>query len=267
MKHEDPGIQVGISGDKYEYYRDVLKVAVADVDYLVIHTYPCCSSYQAYQHTARFDGSVDPARKAIAELPREQRAHIGMALTEVNALDFLPGRKDVNDLGHALLLFEILAQYMAYDPDVEFEEVWNTRWIDNNKTSNPPSIFDVLNNRNELNATGLAMSMLGHGLLQKMVQVTVERGDGLITAYATSNNAGQLRIFVVNRDLTNRSVILMLPPGTRDGQVSSEVLTGEGPDDIRPATRPARPLGTEHAALSVRLPKVSISEFTFAPGQ
>ena len=225
MKHEDPTIELGISGNTYEYYRDVLKVAADDVDFLVVHSYPCCASYEAYQHTLRFDSSVDPARKAIANLTPVQRKHIrkgtdGGQCTRFSAL----GHKDVNDLGHALLLFEILAQYITYDPDIDFEEVWTTRWIDNNKTGIPPSIFDMLNNRNELNATGVAMALLNHGLLTKMVQVSIPSSDGMITGYATSNEAGKLNVFIVNRDLHSRRITLALRSTEVSGLFNTLVL-------------------------------------------
>ncbi len=264
MKHEDSSIRIGASGDKYEYYHEVLKAAADDIDFLVVHTYPCCASYAAYQKTARFDGAVEPARKALADLIPPQRAHIGMALTEVNALDFLPGHKDVNDLGHAMLLFEILAQFMTYDPDVDFEEVWNTRWIDNNKTSSPPSIFDMLDNKNDLNATGLAMSLLGHDLLNKMVSVKMPQGDGLITGYATTDSSNKVRAFIVNRDFYARDLTLQISGISVSERCSTRVFSGNGPDDIHPRIQDAAPLRIKKGIATQSLPRVSITELTCA---
>jgi hypothetical protein len=264
MKHEDPTIELGISGNTYEYYRDVLKVAADDVDFLVVHSYPCCASYEAYQHTLRFDSSVDPARKAIADLTPVQRKHIRMALTEVNALDFQPDHKDVNDLGHALLLFEILAQYITYDPDIDFEEVWNTRWIDNNKTGVSPSIFDMLNNRNELNATGVAMALLDHGLLTKMVQVNIPLSDGMITGYATSNEAGKLNVFIVNRDLHSRRITLALRSTEVSGLFNTLVFTGKGPEDIDPVFKAGDAAAFANGKASLLLPPVSMTEVSIS---
>jgi alpha-N-arabinofuranosidase len=260
MKHEDPTIKLGVSGNTYEYYRDALKVSADDVDFLVVHSYPCCASYEAYQRTPRFDGSVDPARKAIADLTPTQRNHMGMALTEVNALDFLPGRKDANDLGHALLLFEILAQYITYDPDVDFEEVWNTRWIDNNKIGVAPSIFDMLNNRNQLNATGVAMALLDHGLLTKMVEVSIPSGDGMITGYATSNTSGKLNIFIVNRDLHPRNLTLDLRSAQFSGAFHTLVFTGVGPNDLYPIFKAGFLGAFTNGKVSLLLPPVSMTE-------
>ncbi len=262
MKHEDPTIKIGAGGDNYEYYRDMLKVAADDIDFLVIHTYPCCASYAAYQKTPRFDGAVEPARKALADLSPAQRAHLGMALTEVNALDFLPGHKDINDLGHAMLLFEILAQFMTYDPDVDFEEVWNTRWIDNNKTSSPPSIFDMLDNKNDLNATGLAMSLLGHGLLTKTIAVKMPQSDGLITGYATADGFGKVRAFIVNRDLYARDLTVQISAISASKGCSKRVFGGNGPDDIHPRVQEAAPLRMRQRAVTMSLPGVSITELT-----
>jgi hypothetical protein len=264
MKHEDPSIKVGLGGNTYEYFRDALKVAADDVDFLIVHSYPCCASYTAYQHTARFDGAAEPARKALADLTAAQRSHITMALTEVNALDFLPGRKDVNDLGHAMLLFEILAQYMTYDPDVEFEEVWNTRWIDNNKTSSPPSIFDVLDNTNHMNAIGIAMSLLGHGLLTKMVGVTMQQGDGLITGYATTDGATQMRVWVVNRDLRPRSLTVDLSAFVSKSSGETHIFTGNGFDDIHPEIHERNPVKIRRGRCTLSLPGASIVELTLS---
>lgn len=263
MKREDSSIKVGISGDNYEYYRDVLKVAADETDFIVVHTYPCCASYEAYQRTPRFDGAADAARKALAELPASKRAHISLALTEVNALDFLPGHKDVNDLGHAMLLFEILAQYLAFDPDVEFEEVWNTRWIENNETGKPPSIFDVLDNKNELNATGVAMSLLTHGLLKTMVRVDVSAADGMVTGYATSDGRKHLRVFVVNRDLQQRLLALEIGAHASAAQASATILDGRGPTDLKPAIHDGPMVQCKKGHAELTLPPSSITEISF----
>ena len=260
MKHEDPSIKLGANGNDYQYYRDVLKVAADDIDFLVVHSYPCCASYEAYQHADRFDEAVVPARKALLDLSPAQRAHIGMALTEVNALDFLPGHKDVNDLGHALLLFEILAQYITYDPDIGFEEVWNTRWIENNVPNAPPSIFDVLDNRNSLNATGLAMALLDHGLLTKMVQVSVTGSDGMVTGYASTDNAGDLNVFIINRDRRSRRITLDIGSIFSSGLFRSLVFTGSGPEDVHPAAKTGVIFTFANGKGSLTLQPVSMTE-------
>lgn len=259
MKHEDPSILIGANGNSEAYYREVLKVARADLDFLIVHSYPCCASYDAYIATARFDGSALAARTAINELPTPLRSHMFLALTEVNALDFLPGHKDVNDLGHAMLLFEILAQYLAFDPDVAFEEVWNTRWVRNNETSMPPAIVDVLDRNNNLNATGSAMALLGNGHLTAMVGI-VRTGNTAVAAYAGTDAEGHLHIFIVNRNRTSQSIRISVASRTGVLSAATRELTGSGPEDTKPQLTSGPSISFTDGNAEVEAPPVSIVE-------
>lgn len=264
MKREDSSIKVGLSGDKYDYYRDALREAGDVVDYLVVHSYPCCASFQDYVSTPRFDQAVEPARKALSELTAQQRSRITLALTETDALDFLPGRKDVNDLWHAMLMFEILAQYMSFDPDVKYEEVWNTRWIENNDLTKAPSVFDVLDKSNNLNPTGLAMSLLGHGLLSKIIGVQVIQTKGnAIYGYASSGIGGPVTVYLVNRGLAPVSISLrMLHMGrVRTGKLL--VLGGQGPEDLKPSITNGNAVVLHHGLGKLVLHGVSITQIMF----
>lgn len=60
----------------------------------------------------------------------------------------------VNDLGHALVLFEILGQHLLH-PKVDMAEVWNTRWTSPAENQ----LWNTLNEKNGLNATGQAIAL------------------------------------------------------------------------------------------------------------
>jgi alpha-N-arabinofuranosidase len=238
MKAEDPTILIGANGGDYNYFHALLTQAGKDIDFLVVHTYPCCASYSAYQKTAFFDEAVKPARKAIDELPPDQRVHVGIAITEMNALDFKHTWADHNDLGHALLLFEMIGQFLWFDPDVSFVDLWNTRWIENNDRSKPASIFDALDQQNRLNPSGRVLSIWSSMLGTKIVKAYWPGGDGMVTAYATLDPTSRiLNVFLVNRDRAPHKARLQLERFEAADDVTVHRLSGRGPDDLHPIFR------------------------------
>jgi len=238
MKAVDPGILIGANGGDYNYFHTLLARAGGDIDFLVVHAYPCCASYAAYQKATFFDQAVKPARQAIGELPADQRARLGIALTEMNALDFKHTWADHNDLGHSLLLFEMIGQFLWFDSDVSLVELWNTRWIDNDDPSKPASIFDALDSHNRLNPSGRVMAIWNSMLGSKIVKTYWPGGDGMVTAYATLDPAkGTLNVFVVNRDRKPRPMRLQLEHFQATNDAVVHQFSGSGPDDMQPVFR------------------------------
>ncbi len=139
MKAVDPTIHVGINGHSRQWFDDVLAIAVADVDFLEVHSYPLheISSYEAYR-TAAYDSIIvnevqNVAKAAIDALPdAADRDRLYVTLTETGALDFEEPFEwaNVNTLGKAIATFEILARHVELDY-VRYALLWNSRWIHN----------------------------------------------------------------------------------------------------------------------------------------
>ncbi len=139
MKAVDPTIEIGINGHSKAWFQAVLAIAIDDVDFLEVHTYPFynLSSYNAYR-TATWDSTIinevkNVAKAAIDSLPdAEDRARLYVTLTETGALNFQDpvGWENVNNLGKALATFEIFARHLELDY-VKYAMLWNSRWIRN----------------------------------------------------------------------------------------------------------------------------------------
>jgi alpha-L-arabinofuranosidase len=260
MKAEDPTILIGANGGDYNYFHTLLTRAGQDIDFLVVHAYPCCASYAGYQRTTFFDQAVKPARKAIGELPPDRRARVGIAVTEMNALDFKHTWADRNDLGHSLLLFEMIGQFLWFDPDVGLVELWNTRWIDNDDPTKPASIFDALDSLNHLNPSGRVLSIWNSMLGSKIVKAYWPGGDGMVTAYAAlDSSSGTLNVFLVNRDRKPRPTRLLLEHFQSANEATAHQFSGSGPDDMQPVFRLLPSLRITPDATMLELAPVSIT--------
>ena len=234
MKAVDPTIQIGANGESEEWWRTVLPIAAGAVDFLAIHNYPAYEwgSYTHYRDTdVRLDHALDAARHAIANFaPPEHRSRLRIAVTETGPADWSGAWPHRNDLGHALVLFEILGKHLA-DPQVEFTQLWNTRWT-NNETVAIPSLFDALDRRNDLQATGRVLAIWGEFLKPQFVAST---STAMIRTFATASpTAGTLTVFLINKDTQARDVIVRTDGLTSSTSLRKWVFRGTGPDDVHP---------------------------------
>jgi hypothetical protein len=196
----------------------------------------------------------------MSELPADQRARVGIAVTEMNALDFKHTWPDRNDLGHSLLLFEMIGQFLWFDPDVSLVELWNTRWIDNDDPAKPASIFDALDSHNRLNPSGRVLAIWNSMLGSKIVKAYWPGGDGMVTAYATLDPAkGALNVFLVNRDRKPRPLRLQLEHFHSANEATVHQFSGSGPEDMQPVFRLQPPLQITSDATMLELAPVSIT--------
>lgn len=252
MKAVDPTIHLGANGHVHKDFRGVaeqengpiwwqtlLEQAATEIDFLAVHPYPCWEwgSYDYYvNHNVNFTDAVDQAWAALkAWAPARDADRIRIFSTETNAADWTaaddyPGEKGwplVNDLGHALVLFEILGQHLLH-PKVDLAEVWNTRWM-------PPEanlLWNTLNERNELNATGQAIALWGQNLEAEMVSAT---SSELLRAFAShSPESKKLKVFIINKDKRPHPAELELRNFQPSWKVSVSRLRGDGPEDPSP---------------------------------
>lgn len=233
MKAVDPTIQIGANGESAAWWQTVLPLAAEAIDFLAVHNYPAYEwgSYAHYRDTdVRLDAALDGAREAIASYaPPEHRNRLRMAVTETGSADWSAAWPHRNDIGHALVLFEIVGTHLA-DRLVEFTQVWNTRWTDNETTA-VPSLFDALDRRNELQATGRALAIWGEFLKPQLVEAT---STAMVRTYATSSQSGTLTVFLVNKDTGARPVTLRVDGLTSAMSLRRWVLRGTSPEDMLP---------------------------------
>jgi alpha-N-arabinofuranosidase len=234
MKGIDPTIKIGANGGSSAWWQTILERASAHIDFLAVHSYPCWnwSSYDYYRvNNPNLAGEARAAMSAIdSYAPPGDRDRIKVAVTETNSADWSGSWPHINNLGHAIVSFDILGQHLQL-PRVEFTQVWNTRWI-NHSTSVLPELWDSLDGFNRLNASGQAVAIWGQFLLNRMVQAT---GTAVVKAYASySPTTQKLNIFLINKEYSPRTAAVSLQDYGAIGSVQRCVLKGSGPEDLRP---------------------------------
>jgi alpha-L-arabinofuranosidase len=281
MKEVDPTIQIGANGHVHKdarsvveledgpiWWQTLLEQAHAEIDFLAVHPYPCWDwgSYDYYvRHNDHFTEAVDQAWEALkAWVPAPDAGRIRIFATETNAADWTaaddyPGEKGwplVNDLGHAVVLFEILGQHLLH-PKVDMAEVWNTRWM-------PPTekqLWNTLNEKNELNATGQSIAIWGQNLEEEMVRIT--NTDLLRTFASYSPDTKRLKVFVINKDLRSHSIELELKNYPTSWKVAVSALRGSGPEDPAPEYGTIQQFSDTGNRFNTDLEPVSISVLNF----
>jgi len=284
MKSMDPTIWIGVNGhvdkdyistaDSPEgpiWWQYLLRRAASEIDFMVVHPYPCFEwgSYDYFlQHTPVFTDAVDQALAALQEWASPaDAARLRILVTETNAFDWAAtdwyqgnqaGWPWRNDLGHALVLFDILGQHLAH-PRVDGVQVWNTRWFEP-----AGGLADVLDPENSLLPTGQALGLWGQHLQSHLLALPDQEAGPAYASYAPKTQA--LTIFLMNKRLTPQSVCVDMSNYAPRWRVKGMVFTGRGPDDEHP-TLTQRDSGEQAGSdLLLDLPPVSVSILEFLPG-
>jgi len=254
----DPGIRVGANGpggpDSVEagdrraetgerWWPTVLAAASGHIDYLSLHSYPCYGwrSFDAYAE--RLPGVVGPLRnmrRAVDEhAPAADRTRIELLVTETNSADWL-GHPDggenwphTGSIGHALVLFDMLAQYLAHD-DLEAVQVWNTRWVHHRELD---ELWDALGEDNAPSTIGQMMA-LWQRAGSHWLRVEGAGRAAPVRCFATHDaQTGAATVFLVNRTREDQMVALAGPLFADDTVTTTQAWVGSGPDDLHPTLR------------------------------
>jgi alpha-L-arabinofuranosidase len=195
-------------------------------------------------------GGMGPA--ACQPHPRTGHRNQRRRLGRQRALPRLTGWPLVNDLGHALVLFEILGQHLLH-PRVDQAQVWNTRWV------NPAEkqLWNTLDENNQFNATGHAVAIWGQHLLEEMVEAT---SDGSVRCFASCDPERRaFNLFVINKALSNQTVALTISGPDQSWTGEWWALTGSSPEDPAPEFKHMGGVEANNSSLLLDLPPVSIS--------
>ena len=265
MKAVDPTIKIGANGNDELWWNAVLSVAAEDIDFLAVHIYPpwAWGSYDYYRtESHNFLSAVHTALEAIeTAAPPSERARLRVAVTEFNAIDYAkPGAwPNVNDLGHALVVFDLMGQILS-QPQVEFSQLWVTRWVRKAETS-APEVYDALDQFNQLNAVGRAVAVWGQVLGAQMVEA---RAAEPIRAYATYTPATRrLAVLLLNKDTVERSTVLTMNSYHAGPVAQSWVLTGSGPTDTQPTWTRQPDISVDGPRLATSLLPLSVTAVLF----
>jgi alpha-L-arabinofuranosidase len=272
MKAADPAIRIAVNGktwasDSERWWKTVLSRAGDIIDVVALHSY-AGTGWGSYDRYEAQRGSLvlglAPMRQWIAShAPAADRSRLLIAMTETGVIDWSKDNPwpNVNDLGHALVLVDLIGQLLA-QPDLESLDFWTTRWIDQlADPAAPAKAFDALDYDNRLTASGRALAIWGQFL-----------GDELVACESTD----AVRAFATRQSTTDAlSVILINPRGTvceahvalanHHGYMPASrwIFGGTSPADIKPEWRSARDLAIDQHAVDVSLPPWSVTVLAF----
>jgi len=271
MKAADPEARLGAVGEwgenvggkdreaglKEPWNRVVLETAGPYLDYLIVHDYPNWGwkSYAGYlDRDPDFTGAIRGTGAAVRRwAPEKDRGRIRVALTEYGAIDYMKGSwANVSDLGHALLLANMIGQYLG-EPSLDFATMWNTRWA---KPQEPTAVHDVLDPVNGLTPTGMALAIWARCLGEEMLEVADGR---LLKVFATHTpGTGALRVVLINKGMSSHRLGLEVKGGgSRKGE--RWLLSGSGPDDLAPTWTRTGAAVLDGGRLPLVLPPVSLT--------
>jgi len=261
MKAVDPTIKIGANANDSAWLRDILQTAAADIDFLIVHAYPCYGwkKYSTYRSGNPDLGIVTTAATALTNYAPTHVNRIKIAMTETASATW--SSWTANDLGHALPTFDIFGQLLA-DRRVDFAEFWNTRWINNTVT--PHEVWDALGPQNELLPAGRALAIWGQFLQDHMVSAS--SSSALVRSWASHSSATRkLNVFLINKDTAARAVTVTLQNYAAPINANRWVFSGNGDADLNPVWAPSNAVPVSSNQLSLTLGAVSITVLELAP--
>ena len=148
MKAVDPSIKI-IANGKSGWWQTILQSsAVSKIDFLGLSEYPVLNYTGGYDYYQQNDvdltHEVDLAIADIdtyAAVPHKSR--IKVIATEYNSIDWGNAWPSVNNLGHALINFQMFGD-LVVKPKLEAACMWNTRWVEN--AIHPQALYDAFDN-------------------------------------------------------------------------------------------------------------------------
>ncbi|HYG74310.1 MAG TPA: chitobiase/beta-hexosaminidase C-terminal domain-containing protein, partial [Planctomycetota bacterium] len=149
MKGVDATIKIGVNGRSSAWFQTLLNTASTYFDYLDVHDYPpynWTSGYNTFKNgTPSFTSSADTAISAISAstISTSEKSRIKVTVSELGAHDWANAWANQNDIGHALVLFDIVGQHLK-KTQVDYVQFWNTRWIDNDAFALPVGTTNLI---------------------------------------------------------------------------------------------------------------------------
>ncbi|MFB3881881.1 MAG: alpha-L-arabinofuranosidase [Armatimonadota bacterium] len=273
MKAVDPTIWVGANGPpraegtgRHEatkgtpWWKVVFETAAEHIDFIPVHVYSCWEwkTYDFYRDHS--PGYPEAYRDAISPIEAARLyGRPGMAdrlrvtVTETNAADWSEGGwPKVNALGHGLVVFDIFGTLLEIGR-IENAQLWNTRWVTHDP--NTPSLWDAVDDMNQLQPTGRALAIWSQFLGEQMVQVSEPKRMRTFATYSPASK--RLAVCVINKDEKPREVSVAVKGSAAGAQVWR--WQGTGPNDFTPVWSGPEKAAIKGGAIEVSLPSDSLT--------
>jgi len=227
MKAIDPNIKVGCSGNSRQWFETLLDVAGEELDFVTVSNYCRLKDFEYYRSTENviLDGSARNAVQSIKESPHKDRVKVIVA--EFGAITWSKTWPDNNDLGHAIVSFDIAGQLLCNN-SVECAMLWGTRYMEGELEKN----WYALGNRNEILPAGRPLAIWGRFLKSKMVQAS---GPVYSRCFASFDPRTQtLTVFVINKDTAVRRIRIEVGATSDFRKADIYHFVGTGEADMKP---------------------------------
>ncbi len=255
MKSVDPNIKVGCSGNSHKWFKTLLEIAGEDIDFIAVSNYwGWQKSFEFYRGTENvlLDGSARNAARAIKESPHSDR--IKVIVSEFSAVDFAEKWPHRNDLGHAIVSFDLTGQLLCNN-SVECAMLWPTRYME---SSNPVKNWYALGNRNEILPAGRPLAIWGHFLKSKMVKASGPKRSRCFASFDPRTHA--LTVFIINKDTVGRKVSIEVRATSRFNTADVYHFAGTGEADMEPTWSQVATVNmSDNVLKGVELPGTSIT--------
>jgi hypothetical protein len=241
MKEVDPSIYIIPNGNSTAFCETVLEIARAHIDYFCISNYPVWqyrAGYATYRDTMQ--DLVHPVNRALKAIRNTEPGNdLKIIIAEYGPFDWasvIEGDHDrkmawpmINDMGHALCNFEMTGKQLE-QPQIEFSQFWNTRWINNDSIEH--SVYDALDRQGSFNAIGYSMMIWGNFLGDQMVRSASSVHLRSFASYVPKEK----RLYVYLMNMLEKPQVISLDIRGYDVEsiIQAWELAGDGPDDTEP---------------------------------
>jgi len=261
MKAVDPEIKVGCSGNSRQWFKTLLEIAGENLDFVTVSNYwGWQKDFEYYRGTDNviLDGEARAAAQAIQE--SSYRSRIKVIVAEFSAVDWSKKWPHRNDLGHAIVSFDIAGQLLC-NKSVEFAMLWGTRYLDGKLEKN----CYALGNRNEILPAGQPLAIWGRFLKSEMVKVSGPKRSRCFASFEPKTHA--LTVFVINKDTAPRKVRIEVKATSNFSTVDVYHFAGTGEADMKPTWSKVATMDVSTNILKgVELPSTSITVLDMKTG-
>ena len=252
MKAIDPNIKVGCSGRR-KWFKTLLEVVGEELDFVTVSNYCGLKDFEYYRRTENviLDGSAGNAAQSIKESHHKDRVKVIVA--EFGAITWSKTWPDNNDLGHAIVSFDIAGQLLCNN-SVECAMLWGTRYMHGAVERN----WYALGNRNEILPAGRPLAIWGQFLKSKMVKASGPKRSRCFASFDPRTHA--LTVFIINKDTASRKVSIEVRSTSHFNTADVYQFTGTGEADMEPTWSQVATVNTSDNVLKgVELPGTSIT--------
>jgi hypothetical protein len=234
MKAVDSSILIIPNGAGEEFFKTVIEKAGDYIDRICVSNYGVFDffrGYDTYRDTSKC--LIWPAMTPISSIEKfateAQKKRLKVIVAEFGAIDWAQHWTWNNDMGHAIVVFDMAGQLMV-QPQVEFSCFWNTRWIESE--SNPGRDHDALDKDGNILPTGYSLMIWNKFLGKKMVKA--EPSNSIIPYASIDPEPGRLFVYFINKTEKAEKVKLSADRYKIKSIVQAWEYVGKTSDDMHP---------------------------------